>query len=94
MDWTKMTFMGTVDEVKEIWNGLEEAGRLYAVWLSDDHVYGIVDVNEEGLFCLGWVSDISPESLQNMLGGGAELFESYEDVLSEHGGSIAMRVEV
>ena len=89
-----MNFKNDVAQVKEIWNNLEEAGRLYAVWLSDDHVYGIVDVNEEGLFCLGWVSDISPESLQNMLGCGAELFESYEDALSEYGGSVAVRVEV
>lgn len=89
-----MNFKNDVAQVKEIWNNLEEAGRLYAVWLSDDHGYGIVDVNEEGLFCLGWVSDISPESLQNMLGGGAELFESYEDALSEYGGSVAVRVEV
>ncbi|QMV48548.1 hypothetical protein [Bacillus phage SPO1L3] len=89
-----MSFKDDVERVKEIWGELDETGRLYAVWVDEDGAYGIVDVNEEGLFCLGWVSDISPESLQNMLGGGAELFESYEDVLSEHGGSIAMRVEV
>ncbi|QMV48322.1 hypothetical protein Goe9_c02160 [Bacillus phage vB_BsuM-Goe9] len=83
-----------VERVKKIWGELDETGRLYAVWVDEGGAYGIVDVNEEGLFCLGWVSDISSESLQNMLGGGAELFESYEDALSEYGGSLAMRVEV
>ncbi|WCS68660.1 hypothetical protein Goe19_02120 [Bacillus phage vB_BsuM-Goe19] len=88
-----MNFKNEVAQVKEIWNNLEEAGQLYAVWV-DEVAYGIVDVNEEGLFCLGWVSDVSPESLQNMLGGGAELFESYEDALSEYEDYIVERVEV
>lgn len=90
-----MSFKNDVERVKEIWNNLEEAGQLHAVWLEEEGAsYGIVDVNEEGYYCVGWVHEISPESLQDMLGRGAELFESYEDVLSEHGGSIAMRVEV
>ncbi len=60
----------------------------------DEVAYGIVDVNEEGYYCVGWVPNISHESLQNMLGCGAELFESYEDALSEYEDYIVERVKV
>ncbi|AGY46894.1 hypothetical protein CampHawk_217 [Bacillus phage CampHawk] len=90
-----MSFKDDVERVKEIWSELEEAGRLYAVWLEEEGAsYGIVDVNEEGLFCVGWVYEISQDDLENMLGRGAELFESYEDALLEYRDYILDRIEV
>lgn len=90
-----MSFKNDVERVKEIWNNLEEAGQLHAVWLEEEgDSYGIVDVNEEGYYCVGWVHEISPESLQDMLGRGAELFESYEDARLVYRDRIVERIEV
>lgn len=86
-------FKKDVEKIKGFWAELEEAGQLHAVWF-DGSLYGIVDINIDGHFCLGWVSEISYDSLENMLGCAAELFESYEDALSVRGGSLVDRIEV
>uniref|UniRef100_A0AAU8BC69 Uncharacterized protein n=1 Tax=Bacillus phage Adastra TaxID=3143958 RepID=A0AAU8BC69_9CAUD len=90
-----MSFKNDVERVKEIWNNLEEAGQLHAVWLEEEGAsYGIVDINEEGYYCVGWVHKLTQDDLESMLGRGVELFESYKDALLAYRYEIVERIEV